>query len=121
MTPFVCAIVVLLWFGWRRPGRRAGRLMSSGSITDVRDVQPARAADAIDTRLPSMITRDHRALRVVVLTVVFLVLCFGVPYLLTSYWLQITLQAVIYSAVTSASGCSSAASGCSRCARWCSS
>jgi len=73
--------------------------MSSGSITDVRDVQPARAADAIDTRLPSMISATTR-LRVVVLTIVFLVLCFGVPYLLTSFWLQITLQAVIYSAVT---------------------
>ncbi len=34
------------------------------------------------------------------LTIVFLVLCFGVPYLLTSFWLQIALQAVIYSAVT---------------------
>jgi len=73
--------------------------MSSGSVTDVRDVQPARAADSIDTRLPSMITATTRT-RVVVLTVVFLVLCFGVPFLLTSFWLQVTLQAVIYSAVT---------------------
>jgi branched-chain amino acid transport system permease protein len=72
--------------------------MAVRSATEVHAVEPA-AVDTIDTRLPSMVSATT-PLRVVTLTIVFLVLCFGVPYILTSFWLQIALQAVIYSAVT---------------------
>lgn len=69
-------------------------------MADTVQVEPIAAADeVVDTRLPSMVSAITPA-RVGTLTLVFLALAFGVPYLLTSFWLQVTLQAVIYSAVT---------------------
>jgi branched-chain amino acid transport system permease protein len=64
--------------------------------TDVGSVAPS---DQIDTRLPSMVSAIT-PMRIVALAVLLAVAMFGIPWILTSFWLQITLQAVIYSAVT---------------------
>jgi branched-chain amino acid transport system permease protein len=67
--------------------------------TDVAAPTGPAAAERVDTRLPSMISATT-PLRIVVLAGMLAVLLFVVPWLLTAFWLQITLQAVIYSAVT---------------------
>jgi len=56
-------------------------------------------SERIDTRLPSMISATT-PLRLIVLAAMLAVLLFVIPWLLTAFWMQIMLQAVIYSAVT---------------------
>lgn len=72
-------------------------------MADVIRAEPADTApDApalVDTRLPSLVSAATPQ-RIITLAVVFLFLCFAIPEVLSSFWLQITLQAVIYSAVT---------------------
>ena len=98
MTPFVCAILVLLWFGWRDEskagspdGRRDRRRRGHGADT-------AQARTPMETSTPACRRwcRRRRRARIVTLMIVFLVLLFRRADVLSSFWLQIALQAVIY-------------------------
>ena len=75
-------------------------------VTDLASTTPSTpaasgtsAADSVDTRLPSMVSAITPQ-RIGALTVALAFLLFFLPWILTSFWLQVTLQAVIYSAVT---------------------
>jgi branched-chain amino acid transport system permease protein len=59
---------------------------------------PTTIPSTADTRLPSMFSAITTR-RVVVLAIALAVMLFGLPFILGSFWMQITMQAVIYSAV----------------------
>ncbi len=93
----------------------------AGVIHRVADGCRTDSTATIDTRLPSMVSATTPR-RVVTLSIVFLVLCFGLPYVL-----DVVLAADhaaggdLLGGRPSDSACSSDVSGCSRCVRWCSS
>ena len=97
MTPFVFAIIVLLWFAWR--GAVHGRMAYDGRSPirhrrrqNARQPGPRRhrpSAD-VDTRLPSMWSATTVP-RVVTLLALLAAALFLIPALLSAFWLQIAL------------------------------